>query len=49
MYLAPIGIFALVAARIGEAGGGAGVLDQIRAVGLHVVTVLSGWACSSPP
>jgi Na+/H+-dicarboxylate symporter len=42
MYLAPIGIFALVAARIGEASGGAGVLDQIRAVGLHVVTVLSG-------
>ena len=42
MYLAPIGIFALVAARIGEAGGGAGVLAQIRAVGLHVVTVLSG-------
>ncbi|MGB8275614.1 MAG: dicarboxylate/amino acid:cation symporter [Alphaproteobacteria bacterium] len=42
MYLAPVGIFALIAARLGKAGGGAAMVEQIRAVGLHVVTVLSG-------
>ncbi len=44
MYFAPIGIFALVAARLGQAGGGEAFLAEIRAVGLHVVTVLSGLA-----
>ena len=42
MYLAPVGIFALVASRLGQAGGGDAILAQIHAVGLHVVTVLSG-------
>jgi len=42
MYFAPIGIFALIAARLGQAGGGAEVLAEIRAVGWHVVTVLAG-------
>ena len=42
MYLAPIGIFALVSARLGMAGGGAAFLNEIKAVGLHVITVLSG-------
>jgi len=41
MYLAPAGIFALVASRLGKAGGDA-FLQQITAVGWHVVTVLSG-------
>ncbi len=44
MYFAPIGIFALVAARLGQAGGGEAFLAEITAVGLHVVTVLSGLA-----
>ncbi len=44
MYFAPIGIFALVAARLGQAGGGEAFLAQLQAVGLHVVTVLSGLA-----
>jgi Na+/H+-dicarboxylate symporter len=42
MYLAPAGIFALVAARLGKAGGGEGFFAQLAAVGWHVVTVLSG-------
>lgn len=42
MYLAPLGIFALVAARMGKAGGGEAFFQEISAVGLHVVTVLSG-------
>ena len=41
MYLAPVGIFALVASRLGKAGGDA-FFQQISAVGWHVVTVLSG-------
>lgn len=42
MVFAPVGIFALIAARIGEAGGGAQLAAEMRAVGLHVVTVISG-------
>ena len=42
MYTAPIGIFALIASRLGQAGGGEAFLDEISAVGLHIVTVLSG-------
>lgn len=44
MYFAPLGIFSLVANRLGQAGGGDAFLDQLTAVGLHVVTVLSGLA-----
>lgn len=44
MYLAPIGIFALVAARLGQAGGGEAFLSEVAAVGLHVATVLGGLA-----
>lgn len=44
MYFAPIGIFALVASRLGQAGGGEAFLSQLKAVGLHVVTILSGLA-----
>jgi len=44
MYLAPIGIFGLVAGRLGKAGGGEQFMNEITAVGLHVVTVLSGLA-----
>ena len=44
MYLAPIGIFSLVAGRLGMAGGGEAFWNEITAVGLHVVTVVSGLA-----
>jgi len=44
MYFAPLGIFSLVAARLGKAGGGELFLAEISAVGWHVVTVLSGLA-----
>nr|VFK13436.1 MAG: Na+/H+-dicarboxylate symporter [Candidatus Kentron sp. LPFa] len=44
MYFAPIGIFALVAGRLGKAGGGEAFLLEIQAVAWHVVTVLSGLA-----
>ncbi|HKJ21477.1 MAG TPA: dicarboxylate/amino acid:cation symporter, partial [Gammaproteobacteria bacterium] len=43
MYLAPVGIFALVASRLGQAGGRA-FAENLSAVGWHVVTVLSGLA-----
>ncbi len=42
MYLAPIGIFGLVAARLGQAQAEGGFAEQVGAVGMHVVTVLSG-------
>ncbi len=42
MYLAPLGIFALIAARLGSAGGGEAFLQEIKSVGLYVVTVILG-------
>jgi solute carrier family 1 (high affinity glutamate transporter) protein 1 len=42
MYLAPIGIFALIASRLGKAQEGGSFWNEISAVGLHIVTVLSG-------
>ena len=44
MYFAPLGIFAMVASRLGDAGGGEAFWQTIIAVGWHVVTVLSGLA-----
>jgi len=44
MYLAPIGIAALIAARLGQAGGGAAFLKELQAVGAYVLTVLIGLA-----
>lgn len=44
MYFAPVGIFALVASRLGQAGGGEAFVGQLQAVGLYVATVLSGLA-----
>jgi Na+/H+-dicarboxylate symporter len=44
IYLAPVGIFALVAARLGAAGGGEALWREISAVGWHIVTVLTGLA-----
>lgn len=42
MYFAPIGIFSMIAAKLGAAGGGPAFFEIIRGVGWHVVTVLSG-------
>lgn len=42
MYAAPVGIFALVAARLGKAGGGAAFLQELQAVGAFVGVVLTG-------
>jgi Na+/H+-dicarboxylate symporter len=44
MVLSPIGIFALLAARLGAAGGGAGVLRELTALGLYTLTVCIGLA-----
>jgi len=44
MYLAPIGVFALIAAQFGRAGGGEAFLAELRAVAWYVVTVLVGLA-----
>jgi Na+/H+-dicarboxylate symporter len=42
MYLAPIGIFALIASRLGKAGGGMAFLQEAHAIGGYVVAVLIG-------
>lgn len=42
MYLAPIGIFALIASRLGSAGGGEAFLQEIKSVGMYVLTVILG-------
>ncbi|MFW5659512.1 MAG: dicarboxylate/amino acid:cation symporter [Bacteroidota bacterium] len=41
MYFAPVGIFALVAGRLGEAGGGPEFWQILKSMQWHVVTVLS--------
>jgi len=47
MYFAPLGIFALVAAQLGKAGGGSAFLAEVSAVGKYVLTVLVGLAIHS--
>ena len=44
MVFAPIGIFALIASRLGQAGGGEAFFAEIRAVGLYVFSVIVGLA-----
>ncbi len=44
MAFAPAGIFGLVAARIGKAGGFIGFLPELSALGRYAMTVLSGLA-----
>lgn len=44
MYLAPVGIAALIAARIGAAGGGGAFARELAAVGYYCVTVIGGLA-----
>jgi solute carrier family 1 (high affinity glutamate transporter) protein 1 len=42
MLFTPFGIFALVAARLGQAGGGEQFMAELSRLGLYSVTVLSG-------
>ena len=42
MYFAPIGVFGLIAGMFGAAGSTEAFIEKINAVGLHIVTVLSG-------
>lgn len=42
MYLAPVGIFALIAARLGAAGGGEAFWNEISSVGWYCVAVILG-------
>jgi len=42
MYLAPVGIFALIAARLGAAGGGQAFWNEITSVGWYCVAVILG-------
>jgi Na+/H+-dicarboxylate symporter len=44
MWLAPIGIFGLLASRIAEAGGFVGFFPELRALGWYSLTVLLGLA-----
>jgi len=41
MYFAPIGVFALIASKLGAAGGGDLFLVEIAKIGKYVVTVIS--------
>ncbi len=42
MVFAPIGIFALIAGKIGEAGGGIAIKNELLAVGSYCFTVILG-------
>ncbi len=42
MWLAPLGVFALVAAKLGEKGGGAEVAQEVLKIGKYFMTVLIG-------
>jgi len=42
MYLAPVGVFALIASKLGAAGGGPAFWEEIASVGWYVVTVIAG-------
>ncbi|TLS68611.1 dicarboxylate/amino acid:cation symporter [Mariprofundus erugo] len=42
MLFAPVGVFALIASRLGEAGGGEAFLAQLTGLGRYVLAVISG-------
>lgn len=42
MYFAPIGVFALIAAKLGATGGGESFWREISSVGRYIVTVILG-------
>ncbi|MDX8401513.1 MAG: dicarboxylate/amino acid:cation symporter, partial [Mariprofundaceae bacterium] len=42
MWFAPVGVFALIASRLGQAGGGEAFLAQLAGLGRYAATVISG-------
>lgn len=42
MYFAPVGIFAMIASSLGQAGGGAAFWEEISKVGWYIITVITG-------
>ncbi|MDQ6976367.1 MAG: dicarboxylate/amino acid:cation symporter [Mariprofundaceae bacterium] len=42
MFFAPIGVFALIASKLGQNGGGEAFLAQIQSLLVYVLTVISG-------
>ncbi|MDQ7011798.1 MAG: dicarboxylate/amino acid:cation symporter [Mariprofundaceae bacterium] len=42
MYFAPLGVFALIAARLGAAGGGEAFFAQLAGLGKYALAVISG-------
>lgn len=42
IWTAPIGVFALVAARLGKLGGGDAAMAEVSKLGLYIVTVIAG-------
>lgn len=42
MYFAPIGVFALIAAKLGATGGGESFWREISSVGRYIITVILG-------
>ena len=44
MVVSPVGIFGIIAARIGEAGGFSGFMPELLAVGRYSLTVVAGLA-----
>lgn len=42
MWLAPVGVFALIASRLGAAGGGAAFVAQLAGLGKYAAAVISG-------
>jgi Na+/H+-dicarboxylate symporter len=44
MYIAPLGVFALIASKLGEAGGGEKFLAELVKIGLYSLTVIVGLA-----
>jgi len=42
MYFAPVGVFALIAARLGAAGGGEAFFAQLAGLGKYALAVISG-------
>jgi len=42
MYVAPVGIGALIAGRLGDAGGFAGFLPELQKLGSYALTVIAG-------
>ncbi len=44
MYMAPVGVFALIASQLGKAGGGEAFMAEVMKIGLYGLTVLIGLA-----